>query len=93
MMSERDLDLLHTFWSREKQFAEMAVREMLAQIVDVGAEMNEVVRQLRVLEKSPVSLNDRLLGFESGDEAEGATHPTTGHSQLSLLDTLEQSLT
>ncbi|KAF1921359.1 hypothetical protein BDU57DRAFT_592196 [Ampelomyces quisqualis] len=66
---DQDLEFLETYWSRQEQFAEVAVRDTAAEIEDLDAQINEITRQLNAL-KAPDDPS-------SEDEEENETDDTT----------------
>jgi chromosome segregation ATPase len=91
---ETDLNLLENYWTRQENFAEMAMRETAAEIRDVEAKIDEAVRQLRLLD-APDDHSDAESDATTvlENEAKVESQPSLDESfQPQLLDTLTHPL-
>jgi hypothetical protein len=90
-----DLDLLEKYWSRQRNFTELAARSTAAELAGVEAQLIEIRRHLRLLqgpdEDSEESDSDEDSS-EPDDESDDAPQPAGEDAQTLLLDTLAQPL-
>jgi hypothetical protein len=90
---DNDLNLLENYWTRQENFAEMAMRETAAEIRDVEAQINEAVRQLRLLDAPDNASDAESDATDPESEAEVEYQPSANESlQSQLLDTLTNPL-
>jgi hypothetical protein len=89
---DNDLDLLENYWTRQENFAEMAMRETAAEIRDVEAQIEEAVRQLRLLDTPDNASDAEMDATDTESEAEVELEQFAESSQTQLLDTLARPL-
>jgi hypothetical protein len=89
---DNDLDLLKNYWTRQENFAEMAMRETAAEIRDVEAQIEEAVRQLRLLDTPDNASDAETDVTDPESETEVEPQPSAESSHFQLLDTLMQPL-
>jgi hypothetical protein len=89
---DNDLDLLENYWTRQENFAEMAMRETAAEIRDVEAQIEEAVRQLRLLDTSDNASDAEMDATDTESKAEVKLEQFAESSQTQLLDTLARPL-
>jgi hypothetical protein len=89
---DNDLDLLKNYWTRQENFAEMAMRETAAEIRDVEAQIEEAVRQLRLLDTPDNASDAETDAIDPESETEVEPQPSAESSHFQLLDTLTQPL-
>jgi hypothetical protein len=88
-----DLNLLENYWTRQENFAEMAMRETAAEIRDVEAQINEAVQQLRLLNGPENASDAEPDATDPESEAEVESQPSATESlQSQLLDTFTNPL-
>jgi hypothetical protein len=79
---------MEAYWSRQEGFAEMMMRDTAAEIRDVSAQLDEVLRQLRHLEGSNESSDAVTDASDVDEETESVSSQIAEDSQSQLLDTL-----
>jgi hypothetical protein len=89
---EEDLGVLETYWNRQKQFAELSVRDAAAELARVEAEITEITSQIRSLQGFPSEVEGNADAFEPDGDVGDASDPAAKDSQSRLLDTLTQLL-
>jgi hypothetical protein len=89
---DRDIDLLESYWTRQENFAEMALRDTAAEIRVVDARLDEIVRQLRYLEAPDDSSDAETGATDPDEETDSVSEPIDQNSQSQLLDTLTYRL-
>jgi myosin heavy subunit len=89
---DNDLGLLKNYWTRQENFAEMAMRETAAEIRDVEAQIEEAVRQLRLLDTPDNASDAETDATDPESETEVEPQPSAESSRFQLLDTLTQPL-
>jgi hypothetical protein len=88
---ERDRGVLETYWNRQKQFAELSVRDAAAELAGVEVENTAITSQIRSPQDLPSEVEDDADAFEPDDVGD-ASDPAAKDSQSRLLDTLAQLL-
>jgi hypothetical protein len=75
---------MEAYWSRQEGFAEMMMRDTAAEIRDVSAQLDEVLRQLRHLEGSNESSDAVTDASDVDEETESVSSQIAEDSQSQL---------
>lgn len=91
---DKDIGVLEAYWDRQKQFAEVAVRETAAELGQMEAQIAEITLQINDLQgiDQPESEEDGDVS-EPEDDLDDAAKPVAEYPSSGLLDTLAQLLT
>jgi len=91
---DEDLGVLEAYWDRQKQFAELAVRETAAELEQTEAQIAEITLQINDLQGIDQSESEEDDNFdEPEDDSDDKARPVAVHPSSGLLDTLAQPLT
>ncbi|EAT82330.2 hypothetical protein SNOG_09995 [Parastagonospora nodorum SN15] len=91
---DEDLGVMEAYWDRQKQFAELAVRETAAELGQMEAQIAEITLQINDLQGIDQSESEEDAEFsEPEDDSDDAAKPAAKHPSSGLLDTLAQPLT